>query len=33
MTEMFSRIINSGFETLQTLYIRIGDRIVGGGTL
>ncbi|MCL2006743.1 MAG: flagellar biosynthetic protein FliR [Treponema sp.] len=34
MTELFSRIIGSGFETLQTLYIRIGEPIgeVIGGT-
>ena len=33
MTETFGRIIGSGFENLQTLYIRIGERIVeGGGT-
>jgi flagellar biosynthetic protein FliR len=31
MTELFSRIIGSGFETLQTLYIRIGQPI--GGSL
>jgi len=33
MTEMFARIIGSGFETLQTLYIRIGERIAEGGNL
>ena len=33
MTETFSRIIGSGFETLQTLYIRIGQPITAGGTL
>ena len=27
MTEMFSRIIGSGFQTLQTLYVRIGHPI------
>ena len=27
MTEAFSRVIGSGFQTLQTLYIRIGERI------
>ncbi|MDR0313391.1 MAG: flagellar biosynthetic protein FliR [Treponema sp.] len=33
MTEAFSRIIDSGFATLQTLYIEIGQRIaVGEGT-
>ncbi|MCL2319704.1 MAG: flagellar biosynthetic protein FliR [Treponema sp.] len=31
MTEAFSRVINSGFATLQTLYIQIGQRIAGGG--
>ena len=31
MTETFGRIIGSGFENLQTLYIRIGERIVDGG--
>jgi flagellar biosynthetic protein FliR len=31
MTESFSRVIGSGFETLQTLYIRIGQRIADGG--
>ena len=29
MTELFSRIIGSGFQTLQTLYIRIGEPIGG----
>jgi len=33
MTEAFSRVIGSGFETLQTLYIRIGQRIAEGGAL
>jgi len=33
MTEVFSRIIGSGFETLQNLYIQIGDRISEGGVL
>jgi flagellar biosynthetic protein FliR len=33
MTEAFSRIIGSGFETLHNLYIRIGQRIVEGGAL
>ena len=33
MTEAFSRVINSGFETLQTLYIRIGQPILEGGAL
>ena len=33
MTEAFSRVIGSGFETLQTLYIQIGQRIASGGAL
>jgi flagellar biosynthetic protein FliR len=33
MTEAFSRVIGSGFQTLQTLYIRIGQRIAEGGIL
>jgi len=33
MTEAFSRVIGAGFETLQTLYIRIGERIAEGGNL
>ena len=33
MTEMFARIIDSGFAALQTLYIRIGERITEGGNL
>ena len=33
MTEAFSRVIGSGFETLHTLYIRIGERIIEGGVL
>jgi len=33
MTEAFSRVIGSGFETIQTLYIRIGQRITEGGAL
>ena len=33
MTGVFGRIIGSGFETLQTLYIRIGYRIIEGGAL
>ena len=33
MTEAFSRVIGSGFETLQTLYIQIGQRITEGGAL
>jgi len=31
MTEAFSRVIGSGFQTLQTLYIRIGEPIANGG--
>jgi flagellar biosynthetic protein FliR len=31
MTEAFSRVIGSAFQTLQTLYIRIGQPIVEGG--
>ena len=33
MTEAFSRIINSGFKSIETLYIQIGQRIVDGGGL
>jgi flagellar biosynthetic protein FliR len=33
MTEAFSRIIRSGFRSLQDLYIQIGQRIVEGGAL
>ncbi|MCL2602206.1 MAG: flagellar biosynthetic protein FliR [Treponema sp.] len=33
MTGAFSRIIGAGFQTIQTLYIRIGDRIAAGGLL
>ena len=33
MTEVFSRIIRSGFRNLQDLYIQIGQRIVEGGVL
>ena len=33
MTEAFSRVIGSGFRTLQTLYIQIGQRITEGGAL
>jgi flagellar biosynthetic protein FliR len=33
MTEAFSRVIGSGFQTLQTLYIQIGQRITAGGAL
>ena len=33
MTEAFSRVIGSGFETLRTLYIQIGQRISLGGVL
>ena len=33
MTEAFSRIIGSGFETLRTLYVQIGQRIALGGAL
>ena len=33
MTEAFSRVIGSGFETIQTLYIRIGQRIATGGAM
>jgi flagellar biosynthetic protein FliR len=31
MTEAFSRVIGAGFETLRTLYIRIGPPIAAGG--
>jgi flagellar biosynthetic protein FliR len=30
MTEALSRVITSGFQTLQTLYLRVGLRIAGG---
>jgi flagellar biosynthetic protein FliR len=35
MTEAFSRVIGAGFDTIQSLYIRIGQRIAesGGGAL
>jgi flagellar biosynthetic protein FliR len=33
MTDAFSKVINSGFETLRTLYIHIGQRIAEGGAL
>jgi len=33
MTEAFSRVIGSGFQTLQTLYTQIGQRITVGGAL
>jgi flagellar biosynthetic protein FliR len=33
MTEAFSRVIGSSFETLQTLYIRIGQRIAEGAVM
>ena len=33
MTESFSRVIGSGFQTIQTLYIRIGQSITSGGAL
>ncbi|MDR2729691.1 MAG: flagellar biosynthetic protein FliR [Treponema sp.] len=33
MTEAFSRIIDSGFSTIESLYIQIGRRITGGGAL
>jgi flagellar biosynthetic protein FliR len=33
MTEAFSRVIASGFQTLHTLYIQIGQRITEGGAL
>ena len=32
MTEVFSRIIGSGFRSLHDLYIHIGQRIIEGGT-
>jgi len=32
MTEAFSRVINAGFDSMQTLYIEIGKRIASGGT-
>ena len=33
MVEAFSRVIGSSFQTLQTLYIQIGQRITAGGAL
>jgi flagellar biosynthetic protein FliR len=33
MTEVFARVIDSGFRTLQTLYTQIGRQITAGGTL
>jgi len=33
MTEAFSRVIGSGFQTLQSLYIQIGQRITAGGAI
>ena len=33
MTEAFSRVIGSGFATLHSLYIQIGQRIAAGGTI
>ena len=33
MTDAFSRVIGSGFETLQTLFIRIGQQIPARGAL
>jgi len=33
MTEAFSRVINSGFQTLHNLYIQIGQRIAVGAPL
>ena len=31
MVQGFSRVIDSGFETLQSLFIRIGQPVMGGG--
>ncbi|MDR1566042.1 MAG: flagellar biosynthetic protein FliR [Treponema sp.] len=31
MTEAFSRVIDAGFDTIQTLYVRIGQQITEGG--
>ena len=33
MTDIFSRVIGSGFETLRSLYIIIGERIATGGAI
>jgi flagellar biosynthetic protein FliR len=33
MTEAFSRVIGSGFASIQTLYIEIGQRVIGGDGL
>jgi flagellar biosynthetic protein FliR len=30
MVQAFSHVIDSGFETLQNLYIEIGQRVMGG---
>ena len=32
MVQAFSRVIDAGFSTLETLYIQIGQRVMGGGT-
>ena len=32
LVQAFGRVIDSGFEVLQNLYIEIGQRIMGGGT-
>jgi flagellar biosynthetic protein FliR len=31
MTEAFARVIDSGFKTIETLYVQIGRQITGGG--
>jgi flagellar biosynthetic protein FliR len=31
MVEAFTRVINSGFANIETLYIQIGRQIAGGG--
>jgi flagellar biosynthetic protein FliR len=33
MTEAFSRVVDAGFESIETLYTRIGAQIAGGGGL
>jgi flagellar biosynthetic protein FliR len=33
MTEAFGRVVDSGFESIEILYTRIGARIAGGGEL
>jgi flagellar biosynthetic protein FliR len=32
LVDAFSRVIDSGFQTLESFYIQIGQRVMGGGT-